>query len=197
MTKLTLTDIVDLRAYERERDALRKNIIDLKKVRRVPIGNLATLVFENRETIRFQIQEMARAEKMIRDEQIETELNIYNPLIPTFGELKATLFLELTDQEMLQKWLPALVGVETSVYLRLGDSEDSPVLLSRSDEDHLSQLTRPDVTSSVHYVWWKLEGELIERFKRSPVYLGIDHVNYKAEVNLSRDLVESLVSDWS
>lgn len=196
MTKLTLADIVDLRAYERERDALRKNIIDLKKLRRVPLGNLVTLVFENRQTIRFQIQEMARAEKMIRDEQIETELNIYNPLIPAFGELKATLFLELTDKEMLQKWLPALVGIEGSVYLRLGDSEDSPILPSHSDQDHLSQLTRPDVTSSVHYIWWKLEGELIERFKSSPVFLGIDHINYKAEVNLSRDLVESLVSDW-
>lgn len=196
MTKLTIEDIVDLRAYERERDALRKYIINLKKLRRVPVGNLITLVFENRETIRFQIQEMARAEKMIRDEQIETELNIYNPLIPAFGELKATLFLELTDKEMLQKWLPALVGIEGSVYLKFGDLGNSTVVLSRSDDDHLSQLTRPDITSSVHYIWWKLDGELIQRFKSSQVFLGIDHENYKAEVTLSPALVESLISDW-
>lgn len=196
MTKLTLADIVDLRAYERERVTFRKSIIDLKKLRRVQIGNLVTLVFENRETIRFQIQEMARAENMIRDEQIETELNIYNPLIPAPGELKATLFLELTNKGMLQKWLPALVGIEGSVYLRLGDSEESPIVRSHSDDDHLSQLTRSDVTSSVHYIWWRLDGELVESFKSCQIFLGIDHANYKAEVNLSRDLVESLISDW-
>ena len=81
--KLTLDDIADLRAYERERDRFRAHIIELKKRRRVPVGPFVTFLFENRETIRFQIQEMARVEKIITDEGIQHELDVYNPLIPT------------------------------------------------------------------------------------------------------------------
>src|SRR3712207_4698094 len=109
--KLTLDDIADLRAYERERDDFRKHIIELKRHRRIPVGPIVTLVFENRDTIRFQIQEMARAEKMLSDEAIETELDIYNPLIPSAGELSATLFIELTSKDDLMEWLPKLVGI--------------------------------------------------------------------------------------
>src|SRR5690606_19012421 len=82
MAKLTIDDISDLRAYERERDEFRRHVIALKKRRRVHVGPFVTLVFENRDTIRFQIQEMARVERLITDEAIEQELAIYNPLIP-------------------------------------------------------------------------------------------------------------------
>ena len=85
MTKLTLEDIADLRAYEREREDFRARIIELKTRRRVHVGPILTFVFENRDTIRFQIQEMARAEKIISDEGIEAELRAYNPLIPEAG----------------------------------------------------------------------------------------------------------------
>src|SRR4051794_13233226 len=112
MPKLTLADITDLRAYERERDALRKDIIELKRRRRVPVGPFVTLVFENARTIRFQIQEMARVEKILTDDGIETELRIYNPLIPEPGHLAATLFIELTSDDQLREWLPKLVGIE-------------------------------------------------------------------------------------
>jgi hypothetical protein len=80
--KLTLDDIADLRAYERERDRFRSRVIAVKKRRRVAVGPFITLVFENRDTIRFQIQEMARVEKLLSDSAIQTELDIYNPLIP-------------------------------------------------------------------------------------------------------------------
>ena len=96
MPKLTLDDISDLRAYERERDEFRGQVIALKRRRRVALGDIVTLLFENRRTIRFQVQEMARAEKIISDEGIETELRVYNPLIPEPGQLCATLFIELT-----------------------------------------------------------------------------------------------------
>src|SRR3982751_1121738 len=125
MSKLTLDDIVDLRAYERERDEFRQHIIDLKKRRRVGVGPIVTLVFENRDTIRFQIQEMARAERMLRDDQIQTELDVYNPLIPEAGELSATLFVELTSKDELMQWLPKLVGIERSVELVIGATDDA------------------------------------------------------------------------
>jgi len=95
--KLTVADIADVRAYERERAEFRARIIELKRRRRVHIGPIVTLLFENRDTIQFQVQEMARAERLHSDEQIQTELDIYNPLIPSPGELSATLFIELTD----------------------------------------------------------------------------------------------------
>ena len=117
--KLTLDDITDLRAYERERDAYRQTVIELKARRRVAVGPIVSLVFENRETMRSQIQEMARAERMVTDEQIQKELDVYNALIPAPGELSATLFIELTAEEALRNWLPRLVGIEHSVILRL------------------------------------------------------------------------------
>src|SRR5205085_11678087 len=88
MGKLTLDDIADLRAYERERAEFRERVIALKKLRRVPVGSIVTLVFENLETVRFQIQEMARAERMLSDEQIQGELDFYNPLITGPGQQK-------------------------------------------------------------------------------------------------------------
>ena len=118
---LTLDDIADLRAYERERDEFRNHVIALKKRRRVAVGPIVTVLFENRDTIRFQIQEMARAEKIISDEGIQTELDIYNPMIPEPGTLAATLFIELTTEADLEHWLPRLVGIERAVQLRLDD----------------------------------------------------------------------------
>src|SRR4051794_5557729 len=117
--KLTLDDITDLRAYEREREAFRAHVIEVKRDRRVAVGPIVTLLFENRDTIRFQVQEMARAERIMSDEGILTELGIYNPLIPEPGQLVATLFVELTSKELLMEWLPKLVGIERSVVLRL------------------------------------------------------------------------------
>src|SRR3954454_8647836 len=122
-TKLALTDIVDLRAYERERPELQRRVFALKRRRRISVGPILTILFENRDTVRFQIQEMARAEKMLRDEQILEELEIYNPLIPDAGELSATLFVELTSKAELEEWLPKLVGIERAAELRFGDDQ--------------------------------------------------------------------------
>src|SRR3954470_288436 len=106
MTKLAIDDIADLRAYERERADFRREVIVLKKRRRVGVGPVVTLLFENRDTIRFQIQEMARAEKIATDEGIQVELDVYNPLIPEPGTLAATMFIELTSDADLREWLP-------------------------------------------------------------------------------------------
>lgn len=189
--KLTLDDIADLRAYERERDEFRDRIIAVKKVRRVGVGPVVTLVFENRDTIRFQIQEMARAEKLITDEAIQAELDVYNPLIPEPGTLSATLFIELTSKAELMEWLPKLVGIERSLRLRIGGLEVANVV----DEAHAEQLTREEITASVHYVRFELTPEQVERFAAEPVTLAVDHPNYQHATPLADATKESLLSD--
>ena len=192
MGKLTLDDISDLRAYERERVDFRRDVIAAKQRRRVGLGDLLTLVFENALTMRFQIQEMARAEKIISDEGIATELRTYNPLIPDPGQLCATLFIELTSRDALVEWLPKLVGIESAVGLRLADGELVRVVV---DEDHGKQLTRVEVTASVHYVRWELTPDQVERFAAGPVVLAADHPAYVAEVALRDATVTELTGD--
>ena len=191
MTKLTLDDIADLREYEREREAFREHVIALKKRRRIALGPFVTLLFENRDTIRFQIQEMARAERMLSDEAIQTELDIYNPLIPESGRLCATLFIELTSEAELREWLPKLVGVERSVQLRIGDD----VVRARPEDAHEAQLTREDVTASVHYVWFDLTPEQVAALGTAPVTLAVDHPAYQHAATLLPDTVAELQAD--
>lgn len=189
--KLTLSDIEDLRAYENRRAGYLAEIIDLKKKRRIQVGDYVTFVFENRETMRFQVQEMARAEKMLRDEQILEELEAYNPLIPEAGELSATLLLELRTNELLREWLPKLVGIETKAYIRVGDQRIGCLV----DPAHAEQLTREDVTSAVHYVRFALTSEQIAAFESSEVAVGLDHPSYQLETVLTPDNRTSLLRD--
>ncbi len=188
---LVLDDIADLRAYERERDEFRRQVIAVKKRRRVSVGPVVSLTFENRLTVRFQIQEMARAERMATDEQIQHELDVYNRLLPGPGELSATLFLELTDEASLRHWLPALVGIERSVVLRLGgsspagsdgrngtDTSQAVTVRSIPEQGHEAQLTREEVTAAVHYVRFAFSPEQVELFAAGPVTLAVDHPSY-------------------
>jgi len=194
MSKLSLDDIADLRAYERERDDFRRQVIALKKVRRVSVGPFVTFVFENADTIRFQIQEMARAEKILTDEGIQTELDIYNPLIPEPGQLAATLFIELTSTDELEQWLPKLVGIERSVELRVG-GPGGPVVPCEVDPDHERQLTRDEITASVHYVHFTLDRGAVARFEEGPVVLAVTHPEYRWETTLGPETVRSLLGD--
>jgi hypothetical protein len=191
-SKLELADIVDLRAYERERPELQRQVFALKRKRRVAVGPIVTLLFENRETIRFQIQEMARAEKMLRDEQILDELEAYNPLIPEAGELSATLFVELTSKAELEEWLPKLVGIERSVELRVGDGD---VVRADPEASHDAQLTREDMTASVHYIRFQLSSQQIEAFARGPARLAVNHPAYQHEIELGEETRTELLAD--
>jgi hypothetical protein len=193
--KLALEDIADLRAYERERSSFRERIIALKKRRRVAVGPIITLLFENRETMRFQIQEMARAEKILSDDAIQHELDTYNALIPEPGQLSATLFLELTTQDQLLEWLPKLVGVERSVELVIGTGPGATVVRCIPEESHEDQLTRPDVTASVHYVRFELSPAEVERFATEPVVLAVNHPQYLEGTTLSDDTRAALLED--
>jgi hypothetical protein len=190
--KLTLDDIADLRAYERERDAFRAEIIALKRRRRVALGDFLTLLFESSQTIRFQIQEMARVEKLLSDEAIETELRTYNPLVPEPGQLCATLFVELTSKDALMEWLPKLVGIERSIALRLADGQLVGAIV---DEDHQAQLTREEITASVHYVRWELTPDQVTAFAAGPVTIVVDHPNLQVSTELGPDTTQELLND--
>ncbi|MBX3285863.1 MAG: DUF3501 family protein [Actinobacteria bacterium] len=195
MSKLTLTDIADLREYERSRVEFRNEVIALKKRRRIHVGPVVTLLFENRTTIRFQIQEMARAEKILSDEGIQTELDIYNPLIPEPGHLAATMFIELTTDAEMRDWLPKLVGIERHVVLRLGAGDGAVDVRCTVDPDHEKQLTREEVTAAVHYVHFELTPDQVEAFGAGPVTLLVDHPAYAHETPLDADNVAELLAD--
>ncbi len=190
--KLTLEDIADLRAYERERDAFRRHVIALKKRRRVGVGPLVTLLFENRDTIRCQIQEMARAEKILSDEGIQAELDIYNPLIPEPGFLGATLFIELTSEDELRMWLPRLVGIERAIELRLPGGGS---IAAVPEATHADQLTRTTVTASVHYIRFSLTPEEVDAVAGGGILLAAAHPNYAYETELGETTVGELLTD--
>jgi uncharacterized protein DUF3501 len=193
--RLSLDDIADLRAYEGDRAAFCERIIELKKLRRVAVGPIVTLLFENRETIRFQVQEMARAERMLSDGQIQAELDIYNPLIPEPGHLSATLFVELTDKAALVEWLPKLVGIERSVELLIGEGDGAEVIRWVPDPQHEEQLTREDVTASVHYLGFALGPSQIDRFAAEPVVLAVNHPYYAEGARLREETKLALLED--
>jgi hypothetical protein len=191
MRKLTVDDIVDLRAYERERDEFRARVIALKKPRRIPLGDVITIVFENTETMRFQIQEMARAEKMLRDEQIDHEVATYNELIPEPGELSATLFIEITDPDALREWLPKLPGIQRHVVFDVAGFE------VRGVEPDEERLTREDeITSTVHYLKFALTSVQRAAFAAGPVRIVVDHPAYQAATVLSDEQRAALAADF-
>jgi hypothetical protein len=179
--KLTTEDIKDLREYERERVDFRQRIIELKRTRRITLGPILTILFENTETMRWQVQEMARAERMLRDEQIAHEVETYNALIPDAGELSGTLFLELTSDEALREWLPKLLGIEFAIAFALPDG--SRVAGRPSDEDE-ERLTRDDTTAAVHYLRFSFAPDQVKSFHDGPVRLVVNHPDYQYETTL-------------
>lgn len=194
--RLTLDDITDLRAYERERPAFRAEVIALKKRRRVRVGPFVTLLFENRDTIRFQIQEMARVEKLISDEAIENELRVYNPLIPDSGRLSATLFIELASKDELREWLPKLVGIEGAVELRVGAGGGGQIAVrARPDDTHQAQLTREAMTASVHYIHFDLAPDVVDAMAHGSAAVAVVHPNYAERTALSESTRAELLRD--
>src|SRR5262249_28994065 len=145
------------------------------------VGPFVTFVFENRETVRFHIQEMARAEALTSDRAIQAELDTYNPLIPGPGELVATMFIELTSKPDLEQWLPKLVGIERAVSLQIGDG----VVAAIPDDAHAELLTREQTTASVHYLRFRLGRDHIARFPRDTVHLAVEHSKYAYATELA------------
>lgn len=190
--KLTLDDIADVRAYERERSEFRAEVMEIKRRRRIAFGTVITLMFENRETMRLQIQEMARVERLTTDEDIQVELDTYNPMIPEPGQLCATVFLELTSDEQMRVWLPKLVGIERSFEIVLPNGDR---VRSITDEAHAEQLTRDTVTAAVHYIRFEFTPEQVDAFAEGPVRIEIVHPEYLEVVELSDTTHAELLRD--
>lgn len=190
--KLTLADIADVRAYERERDEFRASVMETKRRRRLSFGTLITLMFENRDTMRLQIQEMARVEKLVTDEEIQVELDTYNPMIPEPGQLTATVFLELTSDDQMREWLPKLVGIERSFAIVLPNGDR---VRSITEEAHAGQLTREATTAAVHYIRFELTPAQVDSFAAGQVRIEIEHPDYLEAVELSETTRTELLGD--
>jgi elongation factor P--beta-lysine ligase len=193
--KLSLADILDIRAYERTREVTRREIIELKELRRVHVGTVISLVFENRATMLFQVHEMARAEKIFSDEALQAELDIYNPLIPESGQLSATLFIECTSDEQMKTWLPNLVGIQRSVEIHIGSGNDIVVIQCVPEAAHEAQLTREEITAAVHYIFFPVGVEHAEALRRGPAKVVVTHPSYLEETQLGGGTRAQLADD--
>jgi hypothetical protein len=190
--KLSLSDIADVRAYERERAEFKAHVISLKERRRLSLGTIVSMMFENRDTIRYQIQEMSRVERLSTDEEIQGEIDIYNPMIPEPGQLCATLFIELTSEEQMQEWLPKLVGIESSIVFRLADGREVTAV---TEAQHESQLTRDYVTAAVHYLQFAFTDDEIAGLTEGGAVLACTHPDYLEEISLSAANMGEFLAD--
>ena len=167
-------------------------MIARKRLRRVALGPIMTLVFESVDTVRFQIQEMARVEKILSDEAIQVELDIYNRLLPQVGELSATLFIELTTDGSMREWLPKLVGIESALGVAIGDD----VVPSRPEEAHAAALVRDTVTPAVHYLRFAFTPAQVDAFADpGEVALVARHPAYEERTVLPDQVRQELLGD--
>jgi hypothetical protein len=188
MKKFVLDDILGLAAYEKVRESFRRRIIDLKQNRRVSVGDKVSLVFENRDTVMFQIQEMLRAEKITDLDKIRDEIEVYNGLIPDTGELSATLFLEIEDQGHLREELLKFLGVDEAVYFNVGDYS----IHARFEPGH----SKKDKISAVQYMRFSFGEKQIQALTGTgKAELLIDHPNYRARAPIEAETKKSLIED--
>src|SRR6202453_3017031 len=188
---LTVDDILDLRAYERVREEYRAAVIARKRLRRVALGPIMTVVFESVDTVRFQVQEMARVEKILTDEAIQVELDIYNRLLPQVGELSATLFIELTSDGAMREWLPRLVGIERALGVEIGGPVGIEVVPSVPEKAHAAALVRDTITPAVHYLRFGFTPAQVAAFAGpGEVALVADHPAYQARTVMAADVRE-------
>jgi len=191
MEKLTLSEITPLPEYERERVGFRKRIIELKAHRRIAIGPLITLVFENRDTVRFQIQEMLRVERIEAEDKVRHELEVYNGLIPGEGELSATLFIEVTEGGRIKETLDQLMGIDEPGRLWLEVGGERCVALFEAGHSNEQQV------SAVHYLRFRLTPEQWKRLADPALAarLVIDHPHYQSSAELGLQTRRSLLAD--
>jgi len=177
MQKLTRNDLYTLEVYAEARPQFRAKVLDHKKDRKLPLGPHATLYFENRLTIQYQIQEMLRVERIFEPAAIQEELDAYNPLIPDGHNLKATFMLEYPDPEHRKEALAKLRGVEDKVWLQV---EGLARVWAIADED--LERENEEKTSAVHFLRFELEPNMIRALKGgASLSFGIDHHQYQHE----------------
>lgn len=195
MNKIDAKELLDLTAYEKAREAMRAGIIELKKNRRVSVGDRITLLFENRDTVLFQIQEMVRTERIVDEDKIQDELSTYNELIPDEGELSATLFIEIPgiarmshDEQIAA--VNRFQGLDrNAVFLVLGDLR----IPGRFEEGR----TKEEKMSAVHFLRFRLSTEAVRNLGDPvrPAFLVVDHPNYEARQVLGSSVRAELLRD--
>ena len=194
MKKLTRTDLYGLEKYAELRSAFRAQIMAHKEHRRVAIGLHATLYFEDRLTIQYQIQEMLRAERVFETEGIEEELAAYNPLIPDGSNWKATFMIEYEDVSERQRALARMTHIEDRVWVQV-NSYDRVWAIADEDMDRSNN----EKTSAVHFLRFELTSMMIAAIKEGvPVAVGIDHDAYRYQVDrLSPEKQQALLQDFN
>jgi hypothetical protein len=191
MPKLKREDLYSLEHYARIRPQFRATVMQHKQARRVTIGPHASLYFEDRLTMHYQVQEMLRAERIFEPAGIEEELDAYNPLIPDGTNWKATFMLEYTDADERQRALAELKGIEDRLWARIAGFE--PVW-AVADED--MERESDSKTSSVHFIRFELTPPMIGAIKRgATVSMGIDHPRYRDEQTLAPPVRDALAAD--
>ena len=191
MQKIRRDSLLTLEAYARERNDFRTRVIEHKKRRTVQLGESVTLIFEDETTIRYQIQEMLRVERIFEEQGIRDELETYNPLVPDGRNFKATMMLEYTDPEERQRWLAKLIGIQDKVWIQVRGFERVEAI---ADEDLVRDTEQK--TSSVHFLRFELTGGMAQALKSGvALSIGIDHPQYRTILDVSTAVHDALVKD--
>ena len=192
MKPLRLDEIAGREAYAEVRDAYRRALIAYKQSRRLAVGEQVTLLFEDRETLRFQVQEMLRVEQIDAPERVQHELDVYNQLVPGDGELSATLFVEIADASRIRPELDRLIGIDEHVALRLGAGDGARRIRAHFDPKQMEE----ERISAVQYIRFALDSEDVARLAdaRVPAAVEIDHPNYAREAVLPPALRAGLLA---
>ena len=185
-------DLVAPDVYAENRKKIRKNIVDYKKNRRVPLGPHATFYFENFDTMLAQIQEMLHIEKG-GDEQLKDELNAYNPLIPKGKELIATLMFEIDDPVLRSDFLGKVGGIEETVYIKISNEK-----IKASSEKDVDRTSSEGKASSVQFVHFNFSNEQIKNFKnlKNKALLIIEHDLYRHSTEITSNVRADLIKDF-
>ena len=188
---LTHDQLYSLEQYARVRPEFRAKIIAHKKIRVVPVGPHATLHFEDKLTMQYQVQEMLRLERLFEPAAIQEELDVYNPLIPNGSNWKATFMVEFSDEAERKVQLAKLIGIEKAIWVQVADfARVTPI----ANED-LERETE-EKTASVHFLRFELSPEMCAAVKTgASIRVGIDHPHYQAEATLTPATRASLAAD--
>jgi len=178
MPKMTANNLMTLESYNKLRPQIRESVMAHKKNRKVPLGENVTLIFEDEMTMRYQVQEMLRAEKIFDEAGIQDEIATYNPLIPDGNNWKATLMIEYPDPTERAARLAKLIGVEDKVWVKVAGFN---AVYAIADED-LERATAIK-TSSVHFLRFELAPAMIKRLQQgAELSMGVDHPAYRAKL---------------
>ena len=191
MKNLTHDSLLSLEDYEKQREQIKTDVINHKKHRSVMIGEHIILLFEDLMTIRYQVQEMLRIEKIFKEEDIQEELGAYTPLIPDGNNLKATMLIMYPNVSQRKQMLTKLNGIENEVWICVDNLKR---VFAISDED--LERSNEKKTSAVHFLRFQFDDEYIKSIKTAKkISIGTNHSDYEFSTELSDNIIQSLLED--